>query len=281
MNNQIELLSCEEHAIFLGSLRPETSADDIASYFAKFGNISRAKVIYDVVTMKSKNCGIVFCSDIATVDNILKQTDHYLLGKKVRVSRADSQKKGTKKVNTQSLFVSVIGGQASLDSILAFFASFGLIRQFHVLKAAPYPWQAPENLIIQFANQESVAHATKSLDPYIIDGSQVDCLPVDLPSSSEDCQPPPEDWKPETVAIEGQARMLPIENKSGWHQKKSKEKGREGALEVMAGLPGDARSRSTNYVLLVEFEPDPLFRLFCDCRSDISPQSKGKTISKT
>ena len=282
MNNS-EPLSCVSHALFLGSLRPETSSEDITSYFSRFGSIIRAKVIFDVVTLKSKKCGILFCANLDTKEEILRHEEHFVLGKKIRVSQADSEKKGTKKVHTSTLYVSVPDSTSAvhLDSILRHFSQFGLIERYQLIKANP--WSYVQSMMIYYIETDSVSQATKSLDAYLIDGSIVECVAVDtdrIESSELNTGMMQIQMIPAVIL---NCRPSQTHRPSGYdtstnctgHQKSDLQ-----AIGVkICNQKTSAMQIPTNYVHIVEFESDDLFRVYCTTKHTVKRFSISSAIT--
>ena len=84
-----------EYVLFIGGLSPQVTNQDLITYFKKFGNILRAKIIVDKKTQIPKGYAYVTCKDRQTFDKILDQT-HMVMGRDVDVQVAHS---GTKIVS--------------------------------------------------------------------------------------------------------------------------------------------------------------------------------------
>lgn len=95
----------EGFCLFVGSLREDTSEDEIAEYFGRFGLVLKVNLIMDWVTSKSKRCAIVSFEDKKTLAKVLKIHRHVISEKPVRCTRADQTRKGTKIISTKRLFI--------------------------------------------------------------------------------------------------------------------------------------------------------------------------------
>ena len=87
-------------SLFVGSLKPSTTEKVLSNYFSNFGQIDDVKIITDRISLRSKWCALVFCSDLETLMSIVDQDIHVIDGKIVRVDFANQEKKGTKIINT-------------------------------------------------------------------------------------------------------------------------------------------------------------------------------------
>lgn len=159
----------EQFALFVGSLSATTSQDHLISYFSKFGGITGANLITDWATGNfqtdilgiSKRCAIVFCIDELTRSKALNFKNHKLDGKNIRVSIADEEKKGTKKISTTNLFVGNIAEKCTEADIRTLFDKFGQIESVRFFKNASTKPNT-KNAIIQYCDSKSVELAFKS-----------------------------------------------------------------------------------------------------------------------
>lgn len=151
----------ENFALFVGSLSANTNQEHLVKYFSRFGLIQGANLITDWATGASKRCAIVFCADEKTCMNVLQQKCHRLDGKVIRVSLADQEKKGTKKISTTNLFVGNIAEKCSEHEIRLLFDKFGQIDSVRFFKNASTKANT-KNAIIQYVDSKSVELAFKS-----------------------------------------------------------------------------------------------------------------------
>lgn len=148
-------------AIFVGSLSTSTGQEGLIKYFSKFGSIPAVNLITDWATGVSKRCAIVFCEDEATCSRILSCKTHKLDGKTIRVTLADQEKKGTKKISTTNLFVGNIADRCTEDEIRNLFKKFGQIESVRFFRNASTKAYT-KNAIIQYQDSRSVELAFKS-----------------------------------------------------------------------------------------------------------------------
>lgn len=151
----------ETFALFVGSLSASTSQEHLVQYFSRFGSIQGANLITDWATGVSKRCAIVFCADEQTSVRALSFKTHRLDGKLIRVSLADQDKKGTKKISTTNLFVGNIAEKCTEEEIHKLFDKFGPIESVRFFRNASTKPNT-KNAIIQYADSKSVELAFKS-----------------------------------------------------------------------------------------------------------------------
>lgn len=151
----------ETFALFVGSLSASTSQEHLVQYFSRFGTIQGANLITDWATGVSKRCAIVFCADEQTSVRALSFKTHRLDGKLIRVSLADQDKKGTKKISTTNLFVGNIAERCTEEEIHKLFDKFGPIESVRFFRNASTKPNT-KNAIIQYADSKSVELAFKS-----------------------------------------------------------------------------------------------------------------------
>lgn len=258
--------------IFLGGLSPKTTEQDLLSYFSVYGEIVRAKIIIDVVTMRSKQCGIVFCAHSQTAQKILAVGDHCLNHRRIRASLADDNKKGTKKVNTKSLLVSVAGQPVPLNQVVDFFQHFGSVEGYDVYEE--YGIQHPKSLVLHFKATQDVAEASKKVGPYFDGLSAYECLPIDLKdlarvlASYKPIQRP-SSYSPQSrdqSHFNQMSPQLPKSKGSSKHNQNLPFKQRN-LVEVRDETTVDSVSEDSNhplqYVLPIELQDDPLYQIFC------------------
>ena len=164
--------------IFVGSLNKATTEPQILSYFQKFGRIDNVNLIIDWVTNQSKRCAIVFCADRATFRAILKKKVHMIKGKKVRITKADKAKKGTKIIFTKRIFVSKIPGGVSKADVRAHFAKFGKMVKFQL--SSKFCFSTRKTMlyaIIEYRRESEAKLALDSRDEHVFNGVRVSCSP--------------------------------------------------------------------------------------------------------
>ncbi len=163
--------------IFVGSLSEKTTQASVHRYFSKFGHILASNLITDWTTGTSKRCAIVFISQRETYCKILGCVKHILDGKKIRVAVADQEKKGTKKISTNNLFVGNIPSICTEGMLRCLFQKFGMIlviRFFRNISTKPNT----KNAIVEFTNSKSVETAFKHKANLEIEGSLLKISPL-------------------------------------------------------------------------------------------------------
>ncbi len=151
----------DSYAVFVGSLSATTTQEGLVQYFSRFGSVQGANLITDWATGASKRCAIVFCADEATCCRVLAYKTHKLDGKIIRVTMADQDKKGTKKISTTNLFVGNIAERCTEEDIRVLFDKFGQIESVRFFKNASTKPNT-KNAIIQYFDSKSVELAFKS-----------------------------------------------------------------------------------------------------------------------
>lgn len=163
--------------IFVGSLSEKSTQANVHRYFSKFGNILASNLITDWTTGTSKRCAIVFIASRDVYCRILGCPKHILDGKKIRVAVADQDKKGTKKISTNNLFVGNIPSSCSEGMLKGLFQRFGMIlgiRFFRNVSTKPNT----KNAIIEFTNSKSVETAFKHKASLEIEGTPLKISPL-------------------------------------------------------------------------------------------------------
>ena len=75
--------------VFVGGLPATCGQEQFADYFARFGAVADAQVMYDHHTGNSRGFGFVTFVDEATVDRVVDADGHDIMGKFVDVKRAE------------------------------------------------------------------------------------------------------------------------------------------------------------------------------------------------
>lgn len=90
-------MSSKNIVLLVRNLPWTVSATELQQYFAQFGHIVRANVVFDKTTGFSKSYGFVTFQSKKAVDNVLSKPSHLLEGKALSI---DSHSKG---LQTKSL----------------------------------------------------------------------------------------------------------------------------------------------------------------------------------
>lgn len=150
-------------AIFAGSLSEKTDQAVLTKYFSKFGEIGSVNLISDWTTGASKCCAIVICKTPTTLAKILAAQKHILDGKKIRVTVAEPERKGTKKISTNCLFVGNIPSKTKEADIKKIFLKYGTIVDSKFFRNASTKANT-KNCIIEYSDSTAVEAAFKSKD---------------------------------------------------------------------------------------------------------------------
>lgn len=150
-------------ALFVGSLSEKTDQVSISKYFSKFGEIGGVNLISDWTTGASKCCAIVLCKKQSTQTAILAATKHVLDGKKIRVTLAEPDRKGTKKISTNCLFVGNISTRTKEPEMKEIFQKFGTITELKFFRNASTKANT-KNCIVEFSDSQAVESAFKTKD---------------------------------------------------------------------------------------------------------------------
>ena len=162
--------------IFVGGLLKSSNENTLLEYFCKYGNITDINLIRNWITGESKRCAIIFCGDEATFQRILSQRFHIVEGKKVRVSVADKEKKGTKIIKTDKIYVGNIKMHISDEDVKQYFKKFGQIAEYTSYVNS----QGSENVkyaFIKFEDQNSAVNILNHRYEHFIKGCQLNCSP--------------------------------------------------------------------------------------------------------
>lgn len=174
-------------ALFVGSLNEKTTQACLYKYFSKFGEIGNINLISDWTTGSSKCCAIVVCKKRATCKKILSAPKHILDGKKIRVSEAEADKKGTKKISTNCLFIGNISQKTKESEVRKVFQDFGTIQEFKFFKNASTKLNT-KNCIIEFTDSAAVEAAFRNKDSKAISslGFRISPLKHKRPKTKKD-----------------------------------------------------------------------------------------------
>ena len=163
--------------LFVGSLSPECTPESIEAYFSQFGGQVHSKIIVDWVTLRSKQCALLFCPDADTAENILSKPDHVLGGKLLRVTWADEEKRGTKKIDTANIgFVGNISQDLSEQQVAAYFCKFGEVSKVKFFKNKSTA-EKTKNAFVKFREEEGLKAMLAKRHSHRLDGRLLKCAP--------------------------------------------------------------------------------------------------------
>ena len=114
-------------------------------------------------TGESKRCAIVFFVKESGIDRTLEQRVHIIKNRKVRVMRADQDKKGTKKITTTNLFVGNLSEATTSDEVSKLFLKYGEIVTISFFRNAS-TLKDTKNAKITFSDPQSVHKAFNDMN---------------------------------------------------------------------------------------------------------------------
>lgn len=120
----IQATEDNELKMFVGGLSWETETSALKEYFAKFGEVKDVTIKKDSRTERSRGFGFVLFADKESVAQVIKQSNHFLGGRKIDPKPAQAQRKDGK------LFAGGISPETDNDKIKEHFAKFGEIEVF-------------------------------------------------------------------------------------------------------------------------------------------------------
>ncbi|KAI8333069.1 hypothetical protein BC941DRAFT_435009 [Chlamydoabsidia padenii] len=125
--------------MFIGGLNWDTTDDGLKDYFSKFGEVASCTVMRDPTTGQSRGFGFLTMVNPDDVEQVLKENEHHLDGKKIDPKRAVSrseQAQQQQSPNNQSqpersekIFVGGISSEVDQDEFRAFFERFGTVAE--------------------------------------------------------------------------------------------------------------------------------------------------------
>jgi RNA recognition motif-containing protein len=282
--------------LFVGSLSPECTPESIEAYFSQFGGQVHSKIIVDWVTLRSKQCALLFCPDVETAENILSKPDHVLGGKLLRVTWADEEKRGTKKIDTANIgFVGNISQDLSEQQVAAYFCKFGEVSKVKFFKNKSTA-DKTKNAFIKFKEEEGLKAMLAKRHSHRLDGRLLKCAPFKPNSKAYQLENVPESAPPTGSfgGKRGEVRQYRFQEQydtanfpqdpqamlttalgkigSSAFQGLTNNTSQGRAKDTPATTPPFSSSQSTEkseqclnfyYVHAVEFESDELFKIFC------------------
>lgn len=163
--------SSQQPVLFVGSLTPESTPQELQSYFTSIGAKVTVKIIVDWITHRSKQCALVFCDSFATGEWLLGM-NHQFHGKVLRLDWADNEKRGTKKIETNILFVGNISEHSSEEAIGNYFSKFGVVANIKCFSNKSTA-QNCKNAFVKFTEGKAIELALASRHNHRIEGKHV------------------------------------------------------------------------------------------------------------
>lgn len=131
-----------DSVLFVGGLSEQTKKEALKAYFEQFGGVEDVQIIVDYVTGKSKRCALIFCASKEIANLALVKKKHMLERRKMRVSKADLSKRGTKVIKAKQLHLTQIHPSITNEDLEAYLKTFGPIKKLR-LTPAQDPSQDP------------------------------------------------------------------------------------------------------------------------------------------
>lgn len=82
----------EANKIFVGGISQHTTAEDLSKFFARFGLVRDARILFDGKSGKSRGFGFVLFRDEASADQVLQAAGLVLKGKTIEVKKFSREK---------------------------------------------------------------------------------------------------------------------------------------------------------------------------------------------
>lgn len=124
--------------IFVGGLDPETTEDDLADYFSKFGRVIERLIKVDIKTKRSRGFAFIGFKSAEAVDRVLGVETHRIRGKKIDCKRAMTKEDAYSlnknlKESCRKVFVSNIPKEIQKKTLHDYFSDFGKIVDFNLI----------------------------------------------------------------------------------------------------------------------------------------------------
>lgn len=172
--------------LFVGGLDEKTTSEQLKAYFGKFGEVEEANLIFDWVTGKSKRCALIFCSKPEVANNILSQKKHSIHRKRIRVSRADSNKRGTKIIKAKILHLSQIHPSISTLELEQYLKSFGTIKKLRITPVTnPNDLSQTRHCYLELANEDDCKRLLEQRRSLAINEFKFSCTPFRVRTEQE------------------------------------------------------------------------------------------------
>ena len=161
--------------LFVGAIGPQASEESLSSYFDGFGRVAKVKIIVDWNTKQSKECALVYFTSPDSVRKVLAFPKHIIDGRLVRVEPADRTKKGSKILETPTLFVSNISYLTVHGKVIEYFSRFGQITSCKFCNDRNSDGARTQSANIRFEKQHSIERIFSSGTKHLVGGNEVCC----------------------------------------------------------------------------------------------------------
>uniref|UniRef100_A0A914V5C1 RRM domain-containing protein n=1 Tax=Plectus sambesii TaxID=2011161 RepID=A0A914V5C1_9BILA len=165
--------------IFVGDLSPEVDNKALKDAFAPFGDVSDAKVIRDLQTLKSKGYGFVSFVKKEEAERAIEQMNGQWLGRRtIRTNWATRKPQGNEMsydevysqtgANNATVYVGGIAPNTTEDELRKAFGKYGGILEVRIFKQQGYAF-------VRFDSKESATNGICSMNGTEVNGQAVRC----------------------------------------------------------------------------------------------------------
>lgn len=188
---QVKIDTSKHYHVFVGDLSTEVDNKALKEAFAPFGEVSDAKVIRDVTTLKSKGYGFVSYPKRDEAERAIEQMNGQWLGRRTirtnwatrkpgqggaegNIPSSGGNDKGFEEIYNQttqdntSVYVGNVSGGVSEDDVRTAFERFGKIIEVRIFKVQGYSF-------VKFANKESACKAIMQMNGGELGGNTIRC----------------------------------------------------------------------------------------------------------
>jgi len=117
-------MSNDGRKLFAGGLSADTSENDLAEYFSKYGEVESVDLKKDNVTQRSRGFGFVTFKDSQALEMAVAEKFHTIKGKKIEPRKA--------KMQTSKIFVGGLKEELTDEDIKNHFSQFGTITDAEI-----------------------------------------------------------------------------------------------------------------------------------------------------
>jgi len=116
-----------KRSIYVGSLKPEITEQDLVGYFSVFGKVLRAHKIADKDTGAVKTYGFVDFAEFGVVQKIMNVPRHFIQGKRIRVDLSRPRIEFSHQ--TKTVFVGGLEDGIDDPELMKYFSEFGFVTR--------------------------------------------------------------------------------------------------------------------------------------------------------
>jgi len=162
----------QERTLFVGSLPPDVTGSELEQFFHfSVGERVKAKVIFDWVSLKSKQCALIRCASPEACQKILAKP-RIFHDRTLRIEWSNPEMKGTKKLDFNILFVGNLHESVPEETVKSYFEKYGEILNVRFFKnkstIAGY-----KNSFLNFTNEEAIVRIISMPNHHVVGGSIV------------------------------------------------------------------------------------------------------------